>query len=37
VAVIGARNGDRMTGHFGSGATFVAAATKAFAALREGR
>jgi sugar-specific transcriptional regulator TrmB len=37
VAVIGARHGDRMTGHFGSGVAFVAAATKAFAALREGR
>lgn len=36
-AVIGARSGDRMTGHFGSSVTFVAAATKALAALREGR
>lgn len=37
VAVVGARHGDKMTGHFGSGAAFVAAAGKTFDALREGR
>jgi sugar-specific transcriptional regulator TrmB len=37
VAVIGARSGDRMSGHFGSSATFVAAARKSLEALREGR
>lgn len=33
-AVIGSRNGDRFTGHFGSGAAFVAAAARTFDALR---
>lgn len=36
-AVIGARNGDSFSGHFGSGAGFVAAALRTFDALREGR
>jgi sugar-specific transcriptional regulator TrmB len=36
-AVIGARNGDGFSGHFGSGAGFVAAALRTFDALREGR
>lgn len=36
-AVIGSRNGDRFTGHFGSGAAFVAAATRTFDALRSSR
>jgi sugar-specific transcriptional regulator TrmB len=36
-AVIGARNGDSFSGHFGSGPGFVAAALRTFAALREGR
>lgn len=37
VAVIAARNGDRMSGHFGANPTFVAAALKSLDALREGR
>jgi sugar-specific transcriptional regulator TrmB len=36
-ALIGSRTGDRFTGHFGHGAAFVAAAAKAFMALREDR
>lgn len=36
-AVIGARNGDSFSGHFGSGIGFVAAALRTFDALREGR
>jgi sugar-specific transcriptional regulator TrmB len=36
-AVIGARNGDSFSGHFGSGVGFVAAALRTFDALREGR
>jgi hypothetical protein len=37
VAVIAARVGDRMSGHFGANPTFVAAALKSLDALREGR
>ena len=36
-ALIGSRDGDRFSGHWGSGAAFVAAARCATAALREGR
>lgn len=36
-ALIGSRDGDRFTGHWGSGAAFVAAARCATAALRDGR
>lgn len=36
-AVIGARRGDRFSGHFGSGSAFVAAARRTFESLREGR
>jgi sugar-specific transcriptional regulator TrmB len=36
-ALLGAREGDRFTGHWGSGAAFVAAARTSLAALREGR
>lgn len=36
-ALIGARDGDRFSGHFGSGAAFLAAASRAMHALREGR
>jgi len=36
-AVIGARKEDSFSGHFGSGAGFVAAALRTFDALREGR
>lgn len=37
VALIGSRDGDRFSGHWGSGPAFVAAARCATAALREGR
>jgi sugar-specific transcriptional regulator TrmB len=36
-ALLGAREGDRFTGHWGSGAAFVAAVRTSLAALREGR
>jgi hypothetical protein len=36
-ALIGARMGDRFNGHFGHGAAFVAAAGRAYSALREER
>jgi sugar-specific transcriptional regulator TrmB len=36
-ALIGSRDGDRFSGHWGSGAAFVAAARRACATLREGR
>jgi sugar-specific transcriptional regulator TrmB len=36
-AVVGARSGDSFSGHFGSGTAFVAAARRAYDALREGR
>lgn len=36
MALIGARDGDQFSGHFGSGVAFVAAARLAFATLREG-
>jgi sugar-specific transcriptional regulator TrmB len=36
-ALIGARLGERFSGHFGSGPAFVAAAGRTLAALREGR
>lgn len=36
-AVIGARKGEQFTGHFGTGAAFVAAAERSIDALREGR
>jgi sugar-specific transcriptional regulator TrmB len=36
-ALIGARMGDRFSGHFGSGAAFVAAASRTMAALKEER
>ena len=36
-ALIGGRDGDRFSGHWGSGAAFVAAARCAAAALKEGR
>jgi sugar-specific transcriptional regulator TrmB len=37
VGLIGARMGEQFTGHFGTGAAFVAAAERAVDALREGR
>jgi sugar-specific transcriptional regulator TrmB len=36
-ALVGSRDGDRFSGHWGSGAAFVAAARCATAALKEGR
>ena len=36
-ALIGSRDGDRFSGHWGSGIAFVAAARSATAALRNGR
>jgi sugar-specific transcriptional regulator TrmB len=36
-ALIGSRSGDRFSGHWGTGAAFVAAAQRTCAALREGR
>jgi hypothetical protein len=36
-ALIGSREGDRFSGHWGSGAAFVAAAQCATTALKEGR
>lgn len=36
-ALVGGRQGDRFNGHFGSGPAFVAAASRALAALKEGR
>lgn len=36
-ALIGARDGERFSGHWGSGSAFVAAAKTSLAALREGR
>ena len=35
-ALIGSRDGDRFSGHWGSGAAFVAAARRACAALQGG-
>lgn len=36
-ALVGSRDGDRFTGHWGTGPAFVAAAGRALRALREGR